>query len=152
MIGWVDVDPCSNERSHIRSEFQCIRELGDDGLAGMSGQFKCSNVLHYDIDYRFFVNPPYGTGHVIRWVEHYRDSRAIFLLRWAPDTAWFRALMSSVGYVWFPDVRINFEPPPGVKSSSNPFPHALYFTKHMTRDERFMFTQFTGGQWMTVGV
>ncbi len=73
-----------------------------------------------------FLNPGYSRGEVIKWVQHYRETRFIYLLRWAPDTKWFAALHPRCSHVWHPDRRIDFEPPPGVKASSNPHPHALY--------------------------
>jgi len=45
---------------------------------------------------------------------------------------------------------MNFEPPPGVKFSSNPFPHALFFSQLPDRDtyeglaERGCFVQRVG--------
>lgn len=74
-----------------------------------------------------FINPPYNRGEVIKWVLHYRHTNFTFLLKWAPDTRWFTELIGYTTHVWFPvDERIEFEPPPGVSASSNPFPHALY--------------------------
>jgi hypothetical protein len=115
LIGDVGLDPCSNSRSHIRAAVHLSLERGQDGL---------------DERHTFtgptFVNPPYARGQVIRWVRHWRESRFIFLLRWDPSTEWFKELLPWCTFVWFPNRRINFEPPPGVKASSNPFPHALF--------------------------
>jgi hypothetical protein len=76
---------------------------------------------------RVFVNPPYSRGQVERWVDHYAHTDFTFLLRWDPSTQWFRKIWHASNYIWFPNRRINFEPPPGVPSSSNPYPHALFF-------------------------
>lgn len=87
-----------------------------------------------------WCNPPYARGEVIKWIQHYRHTRYCFLLRWDPRTKWFGELIGSTTHVWFPQPvgdgtgntvdnhpgRIEFEPPPGVTFSSNPFPHALY--------------------------
>lgn len=129
-VGPVFLDPCSNERSHIRAEHSNVWDgvagsvtdgLGRAGLAGMC-------PIPVDAE-PIFINPPYSRGQVIRWVERWRDYNAIFLVRWDPSTEWFRSLMERVSWVWFATAsRINFEPPPGVVASSNPFPHALIGT------------------------
>jgi hypothetical protein len=53
-------------------------------------------------------------------------SNTIFLLRWDPSTEWFARLHHRLMWVWHPKQRIQFDPPEGVKASSNPFPHALF--------------------------
>lgn len=121
VIGRVDLDPCSNVRSHI-SAINEIFEVED----GLGGSHPWAPVPSH---WRVFCNPPYVRGQVLRWVRHYRRTNFIFLLRWAPDTEWFRELWPVCWGAWFPNVRINFEPPPGVESSSNPFPHALYLRR-----------------------
>lgn len=59
-------------------------------------------------------------------MRHYRHTNFTFLLRWDPSTRWFEELWPHCWGAWFPDERLEFEPPPGVTFSSNPFPHALY--------------------------
>lgn len=139
LIGSVHLDPCWNPRSHIGGMFRCSLEHGGDGLARADeeprlyrGSFRWGmdaigrNTTIAGDDWEVFINPPYAAGQVIRWVRHYRHTRFIFLLRWDPSTRWFAELMPHCTHVWFPRKRINFEPPPGVTFSSNPFPHALY--------------------------
>ncbi len=131
LIGHVDLDAASNERTMVDAEQYCRVDEGDDGLWDAMGT-GAYRVLGGRIpqrcgpETRVFINPPYSRGQVVRWVKHYRDTQFIFLLRWDPSTEWFAELYPYCTHVWFPDRRINFEPPPGVKSSSNPFPHALY--------------------------
>lgn len=116
LIGQVDYDPCSNERSTVRAHTKNDGLYGYDGLKQLAAD-SCKT----------FINPPYSRGQVARWVEAYKNTDFIFLLRWDPSTAWFAELMKVTEYVWFAErKRIAFEPPPGVKSSSNPYPHALY--------------------------
>jgi hypothetical protein len=126
LIGAVDLDPCSNERSHIDARHKLYGSGGDedDGLK-MAAKIPAA--------WSVFINPPYDqkTGGVIRWVNAYKHTRFTFLLRFDPSTAWFDELLKWTGYIWFPskasaESRISFEPPPGVETSSNPFPHALY--------------------------
>lgn len=116
LIGRVDLDPCSNERSHIIAPSECNLAAGLDGLA-----------IDVSDGSRVFINPPYGPGEVLKWVRRYRRTNFIFLLRWDPSTKWFDELISYCTHVWFPrGRRINFEPPPRIRSSSAAFPHALF--------------------------
>lgn len=113
LLGWVELDPCSNGRSHIKADVSLYED--DDGLTYIA-----------PASWRVFINPPYGHGQVIRWIRHYVHTRFIFLLRWDPSTAWFQELLPQCDYVWFPPSRVDFEPPPRIRESSNPYPHALY--------------------------
>lgn len=113
-----DVDPCSNPRSHIRARERVMLERRQDGLRISAGSAMT-----------VFCNPPYSRGQVIQWVHRYQNTDFTFLLRWDPSTKWFATLWPLCWGAWFPNLRMNFEPPPGVKFSSNPFPHALYFAE-----------------------
>lgn len=142
LMGWFDLDPCNNARSHILHRFWCSLEDGGNGLVEDNGDGifgpgcfagRCKDQFDGELQtnyaprsWRVFINPPYARGQVKRWVRHYSHTNFVYLLRWDPSTDWFAELMKHTKYVWFPNRRINFEPPPGVKSSSNPFPHALY--------------------------
>lgn len=129
-----DLDPCSNPRSHIVARMKCMLEDGGNGLPqeGDTGAFITTHPkgpvgMRAGDDWDVFINPPYERGSVIQWVRHYRHTNFTFLLKWDPSTEWFGELLPHCHYVWFPfGWRIAFEPPPGVKASSNPFPHALY--------------------------
>lgn len=107
-------------------------EAGDDGLPPNGPQ---GSYIHGGVRYQTtqvtttFINPPYSRGQVLRWVDHWCLTNYVFLLRWDPSTEWWKVLMRSAECVWIPNQRINFEPPPGVTSGSNPFPHALYFKR-----------------------
>lgn len=116
IIGRVDMDPCSNEYSHI--EYEIAFDALEDGLSMPWDEVPPDTVV--------YCNPPYSRGQVMRWVERYRHTRFLFLLRFDPSTQWFSELMPFVTHIWLPNRRINFEPPPGVKASSNPFPHGLF--------------------------
>lgn len=137
LIGYVELDPATNERSHIYSGLHLLLSVGDNGIddPATPGSFrigKSPTQSRADESYIVFCNPPYARGEVIKWVRHYRHTRFIFLLRWDPRTKWFREIIPHCTHVWFPletkdhPGRIEFEPPPGVTFSSNPFPHALY--------------------------
>jgi hypothetical protein len=129
LIGDVHVDPCSNERSHVRAR---LRACGlhapayDDGAAvdPIDGLALAPLV---PAEWLVFINPPYSRGQVLRWVRAYRHVDFQFLLRFDTSTEWFEELCAVARYVWFPRRRrIEFEPPPGVEFSSNPYPHGLY--------------------------
>lgn len=136
LIGKVDMDVATNDRAHIQASIKLVYDRGDDGLYGHDlGDYGHYKIRHPDghntehtvgLTWKVFCNPPYARGQVIKWVKHWRSTRFIFLLRWDPSTEWFAELIPHCTHVWFPGKRINFEPPPGVKFSSNPFPHALY--------------------------
>lgn len=127
-LGRFNVDPCSNGRSTVNADLSLCLDAGHDGLAGLPGQYLYDDTLFQASQFtRTFINPPYSRGQVIRWIRHWANTDFTFLLRWDPSTAWWRELMSKSRWVWFADQRIQFDPPPGVSGSNNPFPHALYF-------------------------
>jgi hypothetical protein len=123
-VGEWDLDPCTNSRSHIRACSKCMLERGQDGLA-----FAEPYGAHADL--RVWINPPYSSGQVIRWVRAYKHARFCFLVRLDPSTEWFAELYAASEVLLVPaGRRIDFEPPPGVKASSNPFPHVLAYADH----------------------
>lgn len=126
-VGPWDVDPFSNERSHIEADAECWLERGDDGF----GDGKTPGS--YQIGGNLFVAGPNtkvwgqpGYKFVRRAFEHYAHTRWCFLLRDDPRVAWFKRIYLASSLI----VRLRkceFEPPPGVKASSSPFPHALFY-------------------------
>ncbi len=130
-LGWFDLDPCSNPRSHILASSELSLENGDDGLldGDKPGTYRQGIIIDRasKLD-RVFVNPPYANGQVIRWIRHYAHTRFCFLLRFDPSTDWFIELYRQTALVCVPrGKRTNFEPPPGVRGSSNTIPHALFY-------------------------
>jgi hypothetical protein len=130
-VGGFDLDPFSNNRSHISSDLACQLERGDDGLAGPGvGQFYCSvnGIVTATEDWRVWIQPPYDI--VLRAIAHYKHARFTALLRLDPSTEWFSELHAASSLILVPrGDRIEFDPPPGVKASSNPFPHGFFY-KH----------------------
>lgn len=135
VLGWFDLDPCSNPRSHIQAHIRLMLEMGDDGCVTrlQPGTYYVGDHRNApahriaDENTEGFYNPPYSRGEVIKWVRHYMHTRFTFLLKFAPDTGWFETLLPACTHLWWPiGRRLQFEPPPGVVASSNPFPHALY--------------------------
>jgi hypothetical protein len=122
-IGDFDLDPCANERSHVRAarEFR-FDERGEDGLCMAS---------KVDATDRVFINPPYSD--VTPWIDAYAHTRFCFLLKFDPSTEWFALLMTHTKLVLFPrGTRVQFEAPEGVpadKAKANQFPHALFYAR-----------------------
>ncbi len=121
-LGDVDLDPCANERSHVRAGSTFRLDRGQDGLE------LAANVGH---DWRVFINPPYSD--VTPWVQAYAHTRFVYLLKFDPSTKWFAELIAKTGLVLIPrGTRVQFEAPLGVppeKSEANQFPHALFFAR-----------------------
>jgi hypothetical protein len=121
-LGKFDLDPCSNDRSHIKSKFSYRLERGEDGL-----------VLAREVpkNYRVFINPPYARGLVLKWILAYAHTRFCFLVKFDPSTDWFAELAKRTKIVCFPKGdRVEFEAPPGVPpdmQNANPFPHGLFY-------------------------
>jgi hypothetical protein len=118
-LGSFDLDPCANERSHVSAKrsFQMVR--GEDGLKLAAGIKKNARV---------FINPPYSD--VMPWVEAYAHTRFCFLLKVDASTKWFARLHEITQLICVPrGTRIEFEAPPDVDSSSNQFPHGLFFAR-----------------------
>lgn len=138
LIGERDLDPCSNPRSKVVAHIRLMLEQGDDGLRedlGPGGFHEANNPTKGYVesrakeDWETFINPPHGPGQVLRWVRHYRHTRFIYLLRWDPSTDWFAELHPHCTHIWHPARRVNYDPPPRIKPSSNAYPHALYVRK-----------------------
>lgn len=129
LVGRFDLDPFSNARSHIRSALACMLERGDDGLAGPdTGEFWCSvngRVLATE-DWRVWIQPPYDI--VLKAIRHYGHTRFTALLRLDPSTEWFAELYKLSEIILVPaGDRIEFDPPPGIRASANPFPHGFFY-------------------------
>jgi hypothetical protein len=126
-IGSFNVDPFSNPRSHIDAAHACSLENGDDGFGNGSPGSYFRRAHGHDIateNTRVFLQPPYDI--VDRVLSHYSHTRFCALLRFDPRTTWFRRLWKHTALCcvfW----NIQFEPPPGVATSSNSFPHALFY-------------------------
>lgn len=103
-----DVDAAADDSNHLLPIYWTIRENGIAQLADETN------------DHRAFVNPPYDD--IAPWVDvalvrGYRGALTVLLLPSRTDQAWFVRALS--GEIWFSRGRIQFEPPPGVKPSSN---------------------------------
>lgn len=120
-VGEFDLDCCTNERAHIRATKKFMLERGQDGLV---------LAKYVGRNERVWCNPPYSRGMVIQFVRAYAKTRFCFLVRKDYSTDWMAELWPHVGLVLTPrGRRLDFEPPPGAKASSNPFPHGLFYAR-----------------------
>lgn len=134
-LGPFDLDPFSNPRSHIEATHRCMLEDGGDGFGdGSPGSYRMRDpnmglvTLRAGENDRTFWQPPFENGFVERVIRHYGHTRWTALLRFDPRTRWFRMLYRRAAFVlvlW----QAEFEPPPGVKPSSNTFPHAIFYRR-----------------------
>lgn len=131
-VGPFDLDPFSNPRSHIISSYRCMLEDGGDGFGGRRapGSYQCGgrHPLYGEADAatRVWIQPPYDI--VLDAFAHYQHTRWCALLRFDPRPEWFRRVYRASQLVCV-FRKINFEPPPGVRASSNTFPHALFYAR-----------------------
>lgn len=145
-VGAFDLDPFTNPRSTLVARHTCMLERGDDGFGldsrEMRGSFHVNPVFctATPVDGRcdacgyfmagkqhtVWIQPPYDI--VQQALDHYEHTRFTALLRFDPSTAWFAWLWERVQVIMVPrQDRLEFVPPPGVKASSNPFPHGLFY-------------------------
>lgn len=160
--GPFDLDPFTNPRSTLVAQHTCMLERGDDGFGldygGIDGAFYVSpsGCTHHHgaldwnacdlcghrlaaADWHVWLQPPYDI--VPQAIAHYAHTRFVALLRLDTSTGWFDTLWNACEVIMVPHGdRIEFVPPPGVKASSNPFPHGLYYryAADVTREVRDM--------------
>ena len=77
-----------------------------------------------------WCNPPYSQTSVlvdraIKQFNKHKKSRIYMLLKNDTSTKWFNKLMEANASVWFLNPRIQFDPPEGLKKSSNAFSSIL---------------------------
>lgn len=156
--GVFDVDPFTNPRSTLVASRQCMLERGDDGFGldrrATPGTYyvntanctfcigtgrrrevtashcECSMCGYHvaNDDTSTWIQPPYDI--VSAALAHYGHTRFVALLRLDTSTAWFEQLFALSEIIMVPKRdRLEFVPPPGVKASSNPFPHGLYYKR-----------------------
>jgi hypothetical protein len=130
-VGAFDLDPFSNSRSNIHAVTSCELERSDDGFGFgspiLGAYYTAGNGYQVaDEDTSVWLQPPYDI--VLQAIRHYRHTRFAALLRLDSSTQWFEELHSACELILIPRRdRIEFDPPPGIKGSSNPFPHGFYY-------------------------
>lgn len=130
-VGAWDLDPFANPRSHVVAERRCMLETGGNGLldAAVAGSYSAPPAFgRADANTRVWVQPPYDIVEEV--LAHYGHTRFCALLRFDASTRWFQTLYRLAALVCVPRLRrIEFEPPPGVVASKNPYPHALFYAR-----------------------
>lgn len=120
-LGQFTTDPCSNPRAHIPAVFRYMLETGHDGLT----------LPWFG---RVFLNHPYSNP--MPWMLKLHDelgnacTEAVVLPKHDHSTQWWQVLVQPhEGFVcdeWKFNKRIQFDPPPGIKASSNNFCSSVY--------------------------
>ena len=119
-LGYFDLDPCSNHRSHIQAGETCALdhalEANRDGLA-------------FDWTHRsVFMNHPYSNS--MPWARKLAAHAAPWcaLVKLDPSTRWWAELMSALPVVAPFRHRVRFERPDKPPLTAN-FPSALVFRR-----------------------
>lgn len=133
-VGQIDLDPFTNPRSTLQAPHTCMLERGDDGFGLDRRATPGAFYVHPGIyrvateAWRVWIQPPYSI--VLEALAHYGHTRFVALLRLDTSTEWFERLHGLSEVIMVPKRdRLEFVPPPGVRPSSNPFPHGLYYRR-----------------------
>src|SRR5690606_22238415 len=125
----IGLDPCSNPWSTVGAVAARSKHDGQDGLTSDWSEYLDEGIV--------YVNPPYGSGLILPWVEKaaeeaQRGVETLMLVPCSPETRWARAAHAACS-AWGPWARrIAFE---GAGGAGMKGPSALYhFGPH-----RFLF-------------
>lgn len=109
----------------------CTVDLDAEGVETESDLLVDCTACGYIVltaDHRVWIQPPYDI--VAAALAHLGHTRYVALLRLDTSTAWFSTLWLMSEVIMVPkEDRLEFVPPPGVKASSNPFPHGLFYKR-----------------------
>lgn len=100
------------------------------GFEHVSTVAPCPSCGYHVADHtaKVWIQPDYGF--VLEALAHYGHTRFVALLRLDTSTKWFERLWGLCEVIMVPKKdRLEFVPPPGVKASSNPFPHGLFYAR-----------------------
>ncbi len=117
----------------MRADVTCELERSDDGFGFGSptrgAYYTAANGYGAATENtKVWLQPPYDI--VLQAIAHYSHSRFVALLRLDSSTEWFEELHAVSELILIPRRdRIEFDPPPGVKASANPFPHGFYYRR-----------------------
>lgn len=133
LLGRFDLDPCSNDRSHIDSYARCSM-TGDhrDNIAKDGVAFNWREVRQHRDPISVFCNPPYSD--VGPWAAKLAEHQGawVALLKLDPTTRWWTTLMSANPTVAPFRKRIKFE---GDKPMTANFPSVLVYKRWAPSDE-----------------
>lgn len=128
LLGEFDLDPCSNARSHVHSEYRCGRGIHPDG----HGWEEYADGISFAWIGSVYCNPPYSD--VGPWATKLaaHDGPWCALLKLDPTTRWWATLMSASPTFAPFRKRIKFE---GDKAMTANFPSVLVFKRWYPSDE-----------------
>jgi hypothetical protein len=128
LLGEFDLDPCSNERSHLQA---FMRLTGDSGAQG-DGMCNVDGLAIAWETQSVYCNPPYSN--VMPWAAKLaaHDGPWCALLKLDPTTKWWATLMSASPTFAPFRKRIKFE---GDKAMTANFPSVLVFKRWYPSDE-----------------
>jgi hypothetical protein len=141
LLGWWDLDPCSNERSHVKATLALQLEpvstepidTGDklDDIVAMDRRARRQQAdgLAFDWGTRSaFLNFPYSNP--LPWCLKLRDHAGPWcvLAKLDPTTRWWAALMEAGPTVAPFRKRIRFEGAPGEPTMTANFPSVLVYS------------------------
>jgi hypothetical protein len=140
LLGRFDLDPCSNERSHVQADVMLQLEptiapenTGSvlDDMAALGKYLKRrqgDGLAHEWGRSSTFVNPPYSNP--LPWALKLRDHEGPWcaLLKLDPSTRWWAALMDASPTVAPFRKRIKFEGAPGEPTMTANFPSVLVYS------------------------
>lgn len=120
-LGYFDLDPCSNARSHIRADVTCSRDGNSRKCVSRDG------LDHPWLDDRVFVNPPYSDvgPWALRLVEH--AGPWVALVKLDTTTRWWSTFMRAAPVVAPFRKRLKFESGKGKDATAN-FPSVLIYS------------------------
>lgn len=141
LLPLVDLDPCSNPRSRVRARRHIMLEstIMVPLSSGPDGEIVSGDGLGAVWEGSIFINPPYSNikpwaemlGY---WVGRKRVAGAGVLVNADSSTRWWASLVDELPLRFDFNKRIQFEPPPGVKASTNSKPQALLMTESFWRE------------------
>ncbi len=122
-LGPIALDPCSNQwaKPIVGAVVELDVDRGEDGLA--------ADWLAISRGGLVYVNPPYGHGHMDRWVAKVRREAAcgveiVMLVKGDHSTDWWEALRERCDAICYWRKRIAFE---GGPHGSGNFPSAFFY-------------------------
>ena len=119
LLGSFQLDPCSNDRSHVNTIEACALESEQDNYDGRNG------LVYPWGQVSVFCNPPYSN--VMPWAKRLRDHDGPWcaLLKLDPSTKWWAVLMEASPTIAPFRKRIKFE---GDKAMTANFPSVLVYS------------------------
>lgn len=123
LLGRFDLDPCSNDRSHVKSLFRLGPDFGLDGLT-LDWQTATGRTDPLSV----FCNPPYSNP--LPWARKLAAHEGSWcaLVKLDPSTRWWAELMTASPTVAPFRKRLRFEGEAGAPTMTANFPSVLVYS------------------------